>query len=95
VTEPTPAAIEAALALIAETHPDADVLREGVAEAYQVDQEGGQVLYLSAARRASLTAGDPYATWVVTFRAGQAVQVGSFHSRACSTGDGTVASERG
>lgn len=93
MTPPTRAELDAALALIAATNPDADVLRAGVADAYKVEQPEGPVLYLTADERAALTEGDRYVTWVVTFRAGQPVEVASFHSRACSTGDKTIPPE--
>lgn len=73
---------------------EADVLRSGVSDAYQVEHPEGPVLYLSADQRAILAAGDHYVTWVVTFRAGQPVAVSSFHSRACAAGVETISPNR-
>jgi hypothetical protein len=86
VSEPSKRELDAAVALIAATHPDADVLTEGVAEAYADDHPDERLIYLGARRREALRAGDHYVTWVVTIRAGQPVDVARVGSRACSTG---------
>jgi hypothetical protein len=90
MTPPSPADLEAALALIARIHADADVVRDGVADAYVVAHPEERLLYLDAHRRADLTEGDVYRTWVVTFRGSEPVKVDFFESRACKTGDETI-----
>jgi hypothetical protein len=84
VAAPTADELDAALALIAQTHPDADVIAKGVADAHAVRRSDGVELYLSADDRGRLAPGDDYVTWVVTFRGGEPVAVSSFSSRACS-----------
>jgi hypothetical protein len=86
MTPPSPTDLETALALIARVHPDADVVRDGVADAYVVSDPEERLLYLDARRRADLTKGDVYRTWVVTFRGAEAVKVDFFESQACKTG---------
>jgi hypothetical protein len=87
--------LQTALAAIAATHPDADVVRMGVAEQYAVAHPesrdvGSRLLYLNARRREALREGDEYVTWVVTLFRGEPVEVSFFRSRACSTGDDTL-----
>lgn len=78
--------LDAALETIRASHPDADVLRLGVAEAWTTDEPGQRLLYLDAVRRDAMTAGDEYITWVVRFVGGCPVEASCFGSRACSTG---------
>jgi len=87
VDAPSKADLETALAAVRAAHPDADVVRDGIAEAYCVTHPGERLVYLTAVRRGALAAGDAYTTWVVTLFGGEATQVESFISRACSTGD--------
>ncbi len=84
---PSPAELEAALSLIAQVHPDADVVREGVGDAYVVEHPEQRLVYIDARRKADLEKGEVYRTWVVTFRGTEPVQVDFFESRACKTGD--------
>ncbi|MCA9611441.1 MAG: hypothetical protein KC586_01660 [Myxococcales bacterium] len=76
------AELERALAAIAARHPNADVVRHGIEDAYAEDEPTRRVVYLEP-KRTRLEAGDPYVTWVVTFVEGAVVEVDEFVSRAC------------
>lgn len=93
VDSPSQAELDAALRAVAASHPEADVVRLGVAEAWTTDEPGQRLVYLDAKRRDDMGAGDEYTTWVVRFVAGAAVEASFFCSRACSTGGPGTSSE--
>lgn len=82
MAEPTARERELALAAIERRHPQTDVVKLGIGDAYAEQEGARRVLYLEP-RRTCLAAGDAYTTWVVTLVDGEVVAVETFVSRAC------------
>ncbi len=87
---PTPELQAACLSAIAAVYPSADVLTEGVSEAFVADADGERMVYLLAQDRDALEVGSVYTTWVVIPRTDARSHVTFFRSRVGLNGDDTV-----